>query len=51
VDYRSSGVYVEEVTSAAKLIAGAGNSTAAFIGFFEVGKKVECDDVDPGDGQ
>src|SRR6266568_1483679 len=31
-DYRSPGVYVEELPSAVKPIAGVGTSTAAFIG-------------------
>ena len=30
--YLSPGVYVEEVPSAVKPIAGAGTSTAAFVG-------------------
>ena len=33
-DYRSPGVYVEEVPSAIRLIAGVRTSTAAFIGAF-----------------
>src|ERR1041384_3276546 len=46
--YLSPGVYVEEVPSAAKPIAGVGTSTAGFIGGFD--NKITAEAVGSGDG-
>lgn len=48
--YLSPGVYVEEVPSAVKPIAGVGTSTAGFIGVFP-GHKVTNEKVGEGNGE
>ena len=55
-DYRAPGIYVEEVPSAIKPIAGVSTSTAAFIGVFDAanvmipGDRIAAEEVGPGDG-
>jgi uncharacterized protein len=56
-DYRAPGVYVEEVPSAIKPIAGVSTSTAGFIGVFEdakivvPGDRIATEAVGTGDGK
>jgi hypothetical protein len=47
--YQSPGVYVEEVPSAVKPIAGVGTSTAGFIGIFCDCQYIEDEEVGTGD--